>query len=354
MSKLLELKKWLTVPEAAERLSTIFKDKVTEADVFRLALDGHLVLSINLVNGAHANLGRLIDEANVEWKEVTTWSGGTIRLPMGVFDIGEGRFVELNSQEITTIWGVWDLPRWDGLLNFAQDIEAKYQAMVGGPEIKYDVLMEPYLEQPDGTWCRLMVHRREISVEDWKLTEAFLEAVPKMIRASDEYLKQHPEVRDDAHNADIDFFRTLVADRGSKHRRAMEFVERDSLPDDAMFVIRTEALRDFEQRLADQEEQAEQEPVEDTDKKMAAMFDSVHVDELERLFPTGKWGAWTNNAKRYPALHIARTAPAQWNPYLAAQFLKKKVPNWKEERIIAALKKALPERSEDKEWMLDP
>ena len=44
------LKEWLTVPDAAKRLSVIFGEEVTEADVLRLALDGHLKLSIYFVN----------------------------------------------------------------------------------------------------------------------------------------------------------------------------------------------------------------------------------------------------------------------------------------------------------------
>jgi hypothetical protein len=39
-SKLFKLKKWLTVPEAARHLSTLFEEAVSEADVLRLVLDG--------------------------------------------------------------------------------------------------------------------------------------------------------------------------------------------------------------------------------------------------------------------------------------------------------------------------
>jgi hypothetical protein len=41
-SKLLSLKKWLTVPEAARHLSNIFEEEVSESDVLRIALEGHL------------------------------------------------------------------------------------------------------------------------------------------------------------------------------------------------------------------------------------------------------------------------------------------------------------------------
>ena len=50
MKKLLKLREWLTVPEAAGHLSILFGEDVTEADVLRLALDGHLTLSVNFVN----------------------------------------------------------------------------------------------------------------------------------------------------------------------------------------------------------------------------------------------------------------------------------------------------------------
>ncbi len=54
MKTFLSLKKWLTVPETARRLAIIFGEEVSEADVLRLALDGHLRLSINFVNSTKA------------------------------------------------------------------------------------------------------------------------------------------------------------------------------------------------------------------------------------------------------------------------------------------------------------
>lgn len=53
LGKFSSLKKWLAVPEAARKLSFVFKEEVTEADVLRLALDGHLKLSVRLASGAY-------------------------------------------------------------------------------------------------------------------------------------------------------------------------------------------------------------------------------------------------------------------------------------------------------------
>jgi hypothetical protein len=53
-SKLFKLKEWLTLPDAAKHLTGVCGEEVTEADILRLALDGHLKLSVNFINSAHA------------------------------------------------------------------------------------------------------------------------------------------------------------------------------------------------------------------------------------------------------------------------------------------------------------
>ncbi|PUA20340.1 hypothetical protein C7W93_11410 [Glaciimonas sp. PCH181] len=57
LGKLFNLKKWLTVQEAARRLSNVCGSEITEADVLCLALDGHLKLSVNFVNHTLAECG---------------------------------------------------------------------------------------------------------------------------------------------------------------------------------------------------------------------------------------------------------------------------------------------------------
>ena len=60
MNKLLNLKHRLTVPDAARHLTMFFGEDVSEADVLRLALDGHLTLSVNFVNHAMGRCGPVI------------------------------------------------------------------------------------------------------------------------------------------------------------------------------------------------------------------------------------------------------------------------------------------------------
>lgn len=67
MSKLFKLKEWLTVPDAAKHLSGVLSEEITEADVLRLALDGHLKLSVNFVNHTKAKRGRIVSWKDTDW-----------------------------------------------------------------------------------------------------------------------------------------------------------------------------------------------------------------------------------------------------------------------------------------------
>lgn len=60
MSKLLKLKEWLTVADAARHLSILLEAEVNEADVYRLALEGHLTLSVLFVNPTPALGGTIV------------------------------------------------------------------------------------------------------------------------------------------------------------------------------------------------------------------------------------------------------------------------------------------------------
>ena len=75
-SKLFKLRKWLTIPETAKHLSLMFGEEVTEADILRLGLDGHLKLSVYFVNHAHAKAGGKFlsfDEWGAQLKKKVTW-----------------------------------------------------------------------------------------------------------------------------------------------------------------------------------------------------------------------------------------------------------------------------------------
>ena len=60
IGKLFSLREWLTVPETAKHLTILFGEEVAEADVLRLALDGRLSLSLNIVNPIPAKKGSVV------------------------------------------------------------------------------------------------------------------------------------------------------------------------------------------------------------------------------------------------------------------------------------------------------
>ena len=49
MSKLLKLKKYLTLPDATNYLSNVLEEQISLADLYELALDGHLAISIRFL-----------------------------------------------------------------------------------------------------------------------------------------------------------------------------------------------------------------------------------------------------------------------------------------------------------------
>lgn len=158
MSKLLKLKEWVTIPDAAKHLSTILEEEINVSDVLQLAVDGHVGLSVLLPNRAKALVGRVMP-----FKEVPR-----MELPLGVepldcpdgFPItplvpgdrltAETPFVHFESG-VKTIDGLWDLAM---IGNEKIDIENELQVRIGGPEIKL-VCIGTYLKRDDGTWAML-------------------------------------------------------------------------------------------------------------------------------------------------------------------------------------------------------
>ena len=115
-SKLVKLKQWLTVSEAAQYLALVCGEDVTDADVYQLALDGDLKISFRFVNAT------------------------------------PGSSASSEPRETRDVWfeGVWDLPMSDGERH---DVERAYQTSIGGPEVDmvWLSLGERFVESPDGT-----------------------------------------------------------------------------------------------------------------------------------------------------------------------------------------------------------
>ncbi len=226
--RLFDLKKWLTLEDAARHLSVLFGEDVMAADVLRLALDGHFTLSINLVNKARARKGRLVALEDCPMEIIGTPDAGdaakaalakTSRLtpaalmqrfgglvtsrkliatPVGI------RFTEeewlVLEKEVVIIDGVWDLP----LLGAERlDVEHRFQQETDGPEITLVNLNGAFVQRDD-TVCQLqeMLAGRTAEIEG------------KTFTTKDSYIPAA------------------------------------GLPEDATLVVRTAALREFEQALS--------------------------------------------------------------------------------------------------------
>lgn len=129
MSKLFKLKEWLTIPETARHLSGLFGEPVTEADVLRLALDGHLKLSVHFVNISRARFGTLISASEAEARRIADWTDD--RDPTGDTPLDDDKFLALEGP-VKMIDGVWDLLLKD---NGWLDVENRFQKLTGGPEV---------------------------------------------------------------------------------------------------------------------------------------------------------------------------------------------------------------------------
>lgn len=132
VSKLLKLKKWLSLNEAATVISNAFNERVGSSDVLQLALDGYLMLSVNLVNGVYARPCRPVAYKDVEWQEVPSLDGSSmVKIPAKERLLLLGGGLLLVEREIRKLVGVWDLPLIGGE---RADVEKMFHRLNFGPD----------------------------------------------------------------------------------------------------------------------------------------------------------------------------------------------------------------------------
>ncbi|EPK3136865.1 TPA: hypothetical protein ACY3K3_001299, partial [Enterobacter cloacae] len=87
MSKLFQLKSWLTIEETANRLTTTLGEKVSVADCLQLAVEGHITISAMLDEGRYAIASQVIKTSQrkvcEKWIIETNSDGAVIRTIAG-------------------------------------------------------------------------------------------------------------------------------------------------------------------------------------------------------------------------------------------------------------------------------
>jgi hypothetical protein len=209
VKKLLDLKQWLTVPDAARHLSILFGEEVSEADVLRLALDGHLTLSVDFINYAHARCGPVIPLQDAKRETILSpINGERIDLVEGL-EIGD-QVIELDKK-VVRLKGVWDLKmRGDEEI----DVENRYQFLTGGPPVDLHSMAGTIVCHESGTHCQLQSHFSDNEF-----------ASPKNLKKP----SNHPD----------------------------NYYPAGGLPADSVLVVKTSALRDLEGRQSEPDQKAE-------------------------------------------------------------------------------------------------
>ena len=159
MKKILTLRDWLTLEEAAEHLSMLFDERVVPVELLRLALDGELTLSVRFVNHAHAKRAHLVSrkEQMAELKERMA-KFPDLDVEKVVIDWGtdideDERAIEV-EKDIVTLTGVWDLPMWG---SERLDVEHEYQMLTSGPAVDLQCLEGPIVSG-DGSFWQIQDH----------------------------------------------------------------------------------------------------------------------------------------------------------------------------------------------------
>ncbi|MFC1814395.1 hypothetical protein ACFL0M_00325 [Thermodesulfobacteriota bacterium] len=251
-SKLFKLKEWLTVPEAAKHLSTIFGEEMSEADILRLALDGHLKLSVYFVNHATARRGKVVSYEEAEWYSTKSISMFNSLLPdkfkkneikehciMKSLNIDDHRYLNLED-EVITIRGVWDLSM---VGSERLDVEHKYQNLTDGPEVILQGLDGAFVENEGGVMCQLQ--ESFDNNEHQRGSNAQLEKIEERIASNNigeeqakKLLDQHKKDREEYLNA------------REKKDNSADYYPAGGLPRDSVIVVRTQALIDLQDRLS--------------------------------------------------------------------------------------------------------
>lgn len=239
-SKLLKLKRWLTIPETAKHLSSICGGDVSEADILQLASYRHLKLSVNFVKETWAAPCHIVHYDETELKAATknkiyptelNWSEHPEEKELISLPIGENKFLNLQNKQWLSLSGLWDLPMIDG--DFLE-VQQKWRELTGSSEITRPNYYGTFLEDDDGIIYRL---RDGFNISEYELE----------YRSKQNDLKRHI-ADNNINNENAETLFNLLAEERETYLKGKH---RAKLPKDSVLVVRTNALREFEQSISE-------------------------------------------------------------------------------------------------------
>jgi hypothetical protein len=201
MSKLFKLKDWLTIPDTAKHLSGVLEEEVGDADVLQMGLDGHLKISAHFVNGCVAIKTKRIP---VEQARSVPSLDGKHTVILGT-PIAPGEVLEFDN-EICYIasYAVFDLPMIRGEICAVQQI---CQRLTGGPLVEMSDIHGVFVANSFGDLFQIQADAAD-----------------------------HPKAK--------------IMAYGKERNDPTRYYPASRLPDDAVLVVRTEALRELEKSIA--------------------------------------------------------------------------------------------------------
>lgn len=252
MSKLFNLKEWVTISDAAKHLATVFGEDVTEADVLYFGLQKKLTLSVHFVNHTYACRGKIVGIEDVEWGELPGVMTSTLeRIPdsekgkpiryISSLPIDDEKNLFLNfSDDVITLDGVWDLPM---VGSERLDVEHRYQLLTNGPAVTLTNLEGAFVQRDEGEMWRLLESMDENEYQNG--SRAQLDKLKKHIAdekiataQADELLEQHKQWR-----------KKYQDDKKSRPNKE-DYYPAPALPSDGVWVVRTANLGRFLQNIS--------------------------------------------------------------------------------------------------------
>ena len=148
MSKLFNLKSRFSLEDAAKHLTTILAEEVCITDILRLAIDGYLILSLNLINNTESIQGFSVDKGKAQ-----VVLSDKIKVPWVKDESIEPRNIIMSPEISDTeyfvpcswkfISGLFYLRLTDGVKRI---LENEYQKLTEGSELEWQLFDCVYLE----------------------------------------------------------------------------------------------------------------------------------------------------------------------------------------------------------------